>query len=57
MIWFQFSTKVLEITILDIKDKCQYSKENSPLEKNLYLHNQMLDIINQNTSKRKEEEC
>ena len=36
MIWSQFSTKVLQITILDIKDwdknKFQYSKENSSLE-------------------------
>ena len=58
MIWSQFSTKVLQITILDIKDwdknKCWYSTENSSLEQNLYLHNQMHDF-NQNTSKRKEE--
>ena len=33
----------------------QYSKENLFLGQNLYLHNQMHDI-NQNTSKRKEEE-
>ena len=33
----------------------QYSKENLFLEQNLYLHNQMHNI-NQNTSKRKEEE-
>ena len=53
MIWFQFSTKVLQITIFDIKDwdknKCQYSKENSSLEQRIYLHNQMHDF-NQNTS-------
>ena len=52
------STKVLQITILDIIDwdinKCQCSKENSSLEQNLYLHNQMHDI-NQNVSKKKEE--
>ena len=42
------STKVLQITILDIIDwdinKCQCSKENSSLEPNSYLHNQMHDI-------------
>ena len=58
MIWSQFSTKVLQIPIFDIKDwdknKCSYPKENSPLEQNLYLHNQMHDF-NQNTSKKKEE--
>ena len=55
-IWSQFSPEVLQVTILDIKDKCQYLKQNSALEQNLYLHNQIHDIINQNTSKRKEEE-
>ena len=58
MIWSQFSTKVLQMTILEIKDwdknKCQYSKENSSLEQRIYLLNQMHDF-NQNTSKRKEE--
>ena len=52
--WSQLSTKVLQITILDIKDwdknKCQYSKENSSLEQRIYLHNQMHDF-NQNTLK------
>ena len=42
MIWSQFSTKVLQITILDIKDwdknKCQYSKENSSLEQRIYIY-------------------
>ena len=57
MIWSQFSTKVLQISIIDIKDKhCQYSKENLSLEQNLYIHNQMHDIINQNTSKRRKED-
>ena len=36
MVWSQFSTKVLQITTLDIDDwnnnKDQYSKENSSLE-------------------------
>ena len=36
--------------------KCRCSKENSSLEQNSYLDNQMHDIINQNTSKKKEEE-
>ena len=45
MIWSQFTTKVLQINI-DINEwdkiyKCKYSKENSSLEQNLYLHNQM----------------
>ena len=42
MIWCQFSTKVLQITILDTKDwdknKCQYSKENSSLEQRIYIY-------------------
>ena len=41
MIWSQFSSKVLQITILDIKDwdknKCQFSKENSFLEQRIYI--------------------
>ena len=43
MIWSQFSTKVLQVAILDINDinKCQYSKENSSLEQNLSLNNQI----------------
>ena len=57
MIWseynIEYSTKVLQMTILEIKDwnknKCQYSKENSSLEQRIYLHNQMHDF-NQNTS-------
>ena len=40
--WSQFSTKVLQIIILDIKDweknKCQYSKENSSLEQRNYIY-------------------
>ena len=57
VIWSQFFTKVLQMTILVInwnKNKCQYSKENSSLEQRTYLHNKMQDL-NQNTSKRKEE--
>ena len=54
MIWSQFSTNVLQITI-DIKDwdknKCFYSTENSSLEQKLHLQNQMHDF-NQNTSKK-----
>ena len=50
MIWSQFSTKVLQRTILDINDwdrsNFQYSKENSSLEQNSSLHNQIHDIIN-----------
>ena len=42
MIWSQFSTKVLKITILDTKDwdknKFQYSKENSSLEQRIYVY-------------------
>ena len=46
MLWSQFSTKVLQITILDIDnwDKIrvdQYSKENLSLEQNSSLHNQI----------------
>ena len=46
MIWSQFSTKVLQITVLDIYgwDRIrvnQYSKENSSLEQNSSLHNQI----------------
>ena len=53
MIWSQFSTKVLQVTILDIDDWYwirvnQYSKEKSSLEQNSSLHNQIYihDIIN-----------
>ena len=42
MIWSQFSTKVLQISILDIKDwdknTCQYLKENSSLEERSYIY-------------------
>ena len=46
MVWPQFSTKVLQITFLDIDDwdrimVNQYSKENSSLEQNPSLHNQI----------------
>ena len=46
MAWSQFSTKVLQITILDIDDwdrirVNQYSKENPSLEQNSSLHNQI----------------
>ena len=46
MVWSQFSTKVLQITNLDIGDwdrirVNQYSKENSSLEQNSSLHNQI----------------
>ena len=44
MVWSQFSTEMLQITILDIDDRIrvnQYSKENSSLEQNSFLHNQM----------------
>ena len=46
MEWSQFSSKVLQITILDIDDwdrirVNQYSKENSSLEQNSSLHNQI----------------
>ena len=46
MLWSQFSTKVLQITILDIDDwdkirVDQYSKENLSLEQNSSLHNQI----------------
>ena len=46
MVWSQFSIKVLQITILDIDDwdrirVNQYSKENSSLEQNSSLHNQI----------------
>ena len=46
MVWSQFSTKVLQITILDIDDwdwirVNQYSKENSFLEQNSSLQNQI----------------
>ena len=58
MAWSQFSTKVLQMTILEIKDwdknKWQYPKENPSLEQRIYLHNKMHDF-NQNTSKRKED--
>ena len=40
--WSQFSTKVSQITILDIKDgeknKCHYSKENPSLEQRIYIY-------------------
>ena len=42
MIWSQFSTKKLQITILDIKNwdknKYQYSKQNSSLEQRFYIY-------------------
>ena len=42
MIWSQFPPKVLQITILDIKDwdknKCQYSKEGSSLQQRIYIY-------------------
>ena len=46
MVWSQFSTKVLQITVLDIDDwdrirVNQYSKGNSSLEQNSSLHNQI----------------
>ena len=46
MVWSQFSTKVLQITVLDIDDwdrirVNQYSKENSSLEQNSSLNNQI----------------
>ena len=46
MVWSQFSTKVLQITVLDINDwdkirVNQYSKENPSLEQNSSLHNQI----------------
>ena len=46
MVLSQFSSKVLQITILDIDDwdgikVNQYSKENSSLEHNSSLHNQI----------------
>ena len=46
MVWYQFSTKVLQITVLDIDDwdrirVNQYSKGNSFLEQNSSLHNQI----------------
>ena len=46
MVWSQFSAKVLQITILDINDWDRisinkYSKENSSLEQNSSLHNQI----------------
>ena len=46
MAWPQFSTKVLQITILNIDDwdrlrVNQYSKENSSLEQNSSLYNQI----------------
>ena len=53
MVWSQFSTKVLQITVLDIDDwdrirVNQISKENSSLEQNSSFHNQIYtcDIIN-----------
>ena len=48
MILPQFSTKILQMTILEIKDwdknTCQYSKENLSLEKRIFLHNKMHDF-------------
>ena len=46
MVWSQFSTEMLQITILGIDDwdrirVNQYSKENSSLEQNSFLHNQI----------------
>ena len=46
MVWSQFSTKVLQKTVLDINDwdkirVSQYSKENPSLEQNSSLHNQI----------------
>ena len=63
MVWSQFSTKVLQITILDIDDwdrikVNQYSKGNSSLEQNSSLHNQIYTWYYQSKipQKRKEEE-
>ena len=46
IVWWKFSTKVLQITILDINDwdgirVNQNSKENSSLKQNSFLHNQI----------------
>ena len=42
MIWSKFPTKVLQITILDIKywdkNKCQHLKENSSLEQRISVY-------------------
>ena len=50
MIWSQFSTKVLQMTIHDIDDwdrirANQYSKENSSLEQNSFLHNEIYSCM------------
>ena len=62
MIWSQFSTKVLQINLLDIDDwdrirVKQYSKENLSWEQNSSLYNQIYTWYYQSkiyNSKRKE---